>query len=368
MRLSQGRYNEKQCADCYWGGRNYGLDILRVGMAFLIFMFHSQMHFGCGYSVLNAFVSMGAISMTGFFLLSGYVLQMTNEKTDFSRLQSITKFYIKRLIGIVPLYYLTALIYLLFIDSQSWEKKLMLLPIDILGIQEFFSPIMDISHYSGTWFISCMLLAYFVFPYMSNIIKQMTNRARLRMMFLLSVILLYSPIVKIVFELNGIYDNPFFRIIEMTIGVLLFQIQQSSVGHKLMQKLHNPLLPPILLLFMIVAVSLAIKFRVPFDFMLYSFIALPVFALLILTLSQTEFSHKSNILMFYSSVSYELFLVQSFLWPLSSVAVQTLGSDSNFVRIIVSFFLCTILASVMHYVYQKPIANKLKTNCYNLFS
>lgn len=342
------------------GERNYGLDILRAGMALLIFMFHSQMHFECDYSVLNAFVSMGAISMTGFFLLSGYVLQMTNAEIDFSKLPSIKKFYIKRFIGLVPLYYLTALIYLLFIGSESWEHKFLLLPIDILGIQKFFSPTMALSHYGGTWFVSCILLAYLVFPYMSSIIRQMSNKARGWMLFFLSVVLLYSPIVKIVFCLNGIYDSPFFRIIEMSIGVLLFHIQQSSVGLAFMQKLCHLIVPLLLVLFMIAAVSIAIKLHVPFDFMLYGFIALPVFGLLILSMSKTEFHHKSSALSFFSSISYEFFLVQSFLWPLSSAVIQILGSDSNLVRIMVSFFLCTLLASVMHYVYQNPISKRLK--------
>ena len=56
--------------------RIIGLDILRISLAILIHMFHSWIHFGCSYSYLNDFVSVGAIAMTGFFLLSGYSLRM----------------------------------------------------------------------------------------------------------------------------------------------------------------------------------------------------------------------------------------------------------------------------------------------------
>lgn len=56
--------------------RVIGIDIFRIALALLIFMFHSWMHFGCDYYFLRNFVSVGAIAMTGFFLLSGYALRL----------------------------------------------------------------------------------------------------------------------------------------------------------------------------------------------------------------------------------------------------------------------------------------------------
>ena len=52
--------------------RVVGLDMMRIAMAILIFMFHSRIHvLNCSYGILNSFVDMGAIAMTGFFMLSG---------------------------------------------------------------------------------------------------------------------------------------------------------------------------------------------------------------------------------------------------------------------------------------------------------
>ena len=54
------------------GGRAVGLDLMRISMALLVFMFHSRCHvLHCSYGFLNLFVDMGAVAMTGFFLLSG---------------------------------------------------------------------------------------------------------------------------------------------------------------------------------------------------------------------------------------------------------------------------------------------------------
>ena len=91
--------------------RVIGLDLIRVSLAVLIFMFHSHIHvLKCDYGILNGFVSMGAIAMTGFFLLSGYAINLSSDSKDMSDIKEIKRFYTKRLISILPLYYVWALI------------------------------------------------------------------------------------------------------------------------------------------------------------------------------------------------------------------------------------------------------------------
>lgn len=75
--------------------RLIGLDLLRISLALLIFAFHS--HIGmleCNYLLLNGFVNMGAIAMTGFFLLSGYVISFSTRQQDMWSPKGIVKFYI----------------------------------------------------------------------------------------------------------------------------------------------------------------------------------------------------------------------------------------------------------------------------------
>lgn len=59
---------------------------------------------------MNWFIEMGAIAMTGFFLLSGYAINLSSTKRNMTDSKEINKFYIKRLISILPLYYTWALI------------------------------------------------------------------------------------------------------------------------------------------------------------------------------------------------------------------------------------------------------------------
>lgn len=51
--------------------RVVGLDLLRIALALLIFLFHSHIYIlKCDYGIFNEFINMGAIAMTGFSLFN----------------------------------------------------------------------------------------------------------------------------------------------------------------------------------------------------------------------------------------------------------------------------------------------------------
>lgn len=60
-----------------WGllkRRYIGLDLLRTVSALAICMFHTTIHLGCDYGLLQEISMMGAVFMTAFFILSGFSL------------------------------------------------------------------------------------------------------------------------------------------------------------------------------------------------------------------------------------------------------------------------------------------------------
>ena len=57
--------------------RAAGLDLFRVVAAVMVLLFHCNIHHGNDFGALTGFVSMGAVFMTAFFMLSGYVLFLT---------------------------------------------------------------------------------------------------------------------------------------------------------------------------------------------------------------------------------------------------------------------------------------------------
>ena len=93
-----------------------------------IFLFHSNIHLGCKYGILTSFINMGAIFMTAFFVLSGYVIYYTYQKKDLGKLANIKLFYKKRYITILPIYYLVGTLYIIFFfggGGQNLCKKML---------------------------------------------------------------------------------------------------------------------------------------------------------------------------------------------------------------------------------------------------
>ena len=204
-----------------------GLDMLRISLAILIYMFHSRMHFGCSYSCLNGFVSVGAIAMTGFFLLSGYSLRLVYGDKNLIEKHNLGKFYLKRILGIIPLYYFFAILFILFCGEESLLDNILLFPIEVLGLQSTFTSLFGVTHNGGTWFISCIILAYLIYPFIQFISKQLSSRYVLLLLILLVFLDIWGAVISRRFNTAWTYDNPFYRIAEFTCGVLVAQMNME---------------------------------------------------------------------------------------------------------------------------------------------
>ncbi len=74
--------------------------------------------------------------MTGFMMLSGFVLFISYSHKDFTKMSEVKTFYLKRVISILPLYYSIALIHVLY---QICVGKISLMDVAILFPVELFS-------------------------------------------------------------------------------------------------------------------------------------------------------------------------------------------------------------------------------------
>lgn len=306
---------------------------------------------------------MGAIAMTGFFLLSGYTLNLTNRKVE--NVGDIKKFYLKRLISILPLYYTWALVNIgqniLFDGTNAVVEELILFPIEVLGIQSVYATLFPFSHNGGSWFISCILICYFVYPLIQTLTKLLTDRTRIRIILILGAILLWSPFVQHYFDLQTIYSNPFFRVLEFSIGILVSQMNvQTKTDNKLIFLLRKPLVCILSAIVLVVGVSIAYYISVPQDYMLYSWVALPCFISLLVSLGYLNFK-SSRVLQYLSNLSFSIFLSQLMVvWYGVKFILGTVGSESNMVKIILSAVVCFLIANFFHYCIEKPSTKYLK--------
>ena len=340
--------------------RAAGLDLFRVVAAVMVLLFHCHIHHESSFGPLTGFVSMGAVFMTAFFMLSGYVLFLTYKDKSLVQAPALKNFYLKRIFGIFPLYLVVAALYVVTLGQESVFQNLVLLPIEVLGLQSVFSTLFPVSHNDGTWFISCLLLAYLAFPLMQEIVKQMSTRTKWMALAFCTAILLWSPLVVHTFKTDSIYANPFFRGLEFFIGVLLCSLPIRAGIAKVLAT-WKALLVEVLLL--VAGVSIAVRLNVFVgNYMLYDWIVVPLFAVMILTLAgiKSPQLQGSAVLRYASAASYAFFLAQVFNTQIENWLFPLCGIQNNALQIAVSVALCAVIAIALHELVEKPCVRMLK--------
>lgn len=338
--------------------------MLRVAMALLIFMFHSKIHFGCSYGILNDFVSVGALAMTGFFLLSGYALRLVYGEKDLMEKKQLKRFYIKRVLGVLPLYYSLALLYMLFLGKETWTENLLLLPIEALGLQTTFTSLFGVTHNGGTWFISCLLLGYLVYPFLQTVVRQLDTKEKVILLICLVGIELWAIIVRNIFHTEWLYENPFYRAIEFAIGLIVADINLTTDG-RMVSVLRSWWIMIGVGVVMLIGVSYVERKCEINDLMLLNWIVLPCFILMLFSLGSNRVSwlERSKVLCYASKISYAFFLSQYFVWRCGRWFIKIVGYDANWVRILFTFTLCVVISVLMYELVQKRIAGWIRIKC-----
>lgn len=352
--------------------RLIGLDLFRIFAVLMIFFFHTG-HIECSYGILSSFISQGAMFMTAFFMLSGFALFYSNRTKDLSRMPTLKAFYVKRFIGIVPVYWVIASLYTLYsvvVNGESVATNLILLPVEAAGLQSVFCSVFDISHNNGTWFVSCILFCYAIFPFMLLIIEQMKRKSRITFYILMTGILLYSPIVVGALKLDNIYSNPFFRICEFVIGMLICSVWleiNESRGYKVY--LAKYWIVVLELIVLMAGVSVASLLHIPnVRYMLYSWIGIPMFTLMLMSLCGLSFGNikNSKLLKYSVDVSYVFFFAQFFTWPICRYIFLKVGGVENIqtrIKAPVALVVCILLTIIIHEFIEKPVVKSLQRRC-----
>lgn len=214
----------------------------------------------------------------------------------------------------MPIYYLVGTLYIIFFGggTESLLENVILMPIEILGLQSVFTSIFSVSHNGGTWFVSCILLCYLIYPFAQEIIKQISLKSKIKMLLLSVLVLLWSPFIVWKFQTGAIYSNPFFRILEFIIGILLCSMKDEISRLSIARFLYSRIFIFIEFIILIIGVTVAYRLKVsPGNYMLYSWIGLPMFMLLIVSMSSivsNQFNkNKIWMIAFYSN--YYLFTI-----------------------------------------------------------
>ena len=176
-------------------------------------------------------------------------------------------------------------------------------------------------------------------------------------------ILFISPIVQRHFMLASIYDNPFFRILEFSIGVLIAVLHDEDHEWMRLGIFRNKLILFLIVALLVTGVSYGDIIFPRRDYMLMNWVALPCFIIMFIIFRNVSFSslESSRLLQYLSKLSYAFFLAQFYVWTISSIVVfHLIRRNDNLTRIIVSFLCCLVVSILLHEVIEKNFTKLLK--------
>ena len=346
--------------------RIVGLDVIRVVSALVICAFHTVIHLGCDYGILQLFLRNGAVLMTTFFILSGFALAISNGETDLS---NIIGFYKKRAISILPLYYLCAIAqdvmmtaYTAFFAGgvqERLEQVLFLAPIEAVGMQSIYVSLFDYNHNGGTWFISCLIICYLLYPLLICVVKKNTQNQRVIIAGILAAFCVYSSYIAARFNLASLYSNPAIRFCEFAIGVNIGSIWLEKARIKTSDKANIMTLLSATVI-MAVGVSMSCKIFRYDDYMMFSWLIIPLSILLIYNAAQIKKWRFHGVIKYLSGLSYSFFLAQLFSNTICRYIITHTQISSNAIKIFLGWLTCVLIAVFLHHIIEIPVATLLK--------
>jgi len=144
-----------------------------------------------------------------------------------------------------------------------------------------------------------------------------------------------------------IYSNPFFRILEFTIGILLATMKLDYKKSKFVKLTYSWWTVTFVNIFMVIGVSIAVKYNIAVgNWMLYSWICLFCFCVILFGLSgvKSAWLEKSKLLKYTSDISYVFFLAQLFSNTISKWILDYFEININMFKILISIGICVVIS------------------------
>jgi peptidoglycan/LPS O-acetylase OafA/YrhL len=301
-----------------------------------------------GIVIIDRFILNGATFMTGFFVLSGFILTHVHMNSDFTKKREILNFFIRRIAKIYPTYIIATITFFIIYHNLSNRDIIRIVLNDISLTQAFYPSMFSLGINGGTWSISVEMFLYFLFPFFMIIFR---NDAKIIIIGFLLVTLASLNIALVdpledKFAGDILYSNPVFRLGEFCLGIGFYFIKENKV----FQKKHGLVLTSVLLF---LACTYLGHFRN--QYMLGQFLIAPLFGVLITFAFYSKSIVLNNgVLEYLRKISYSFYLWQ-FLWTIFINA-----NNININHLIIFHFLITlIIASISFYFIEEGVRRKI---------
>ena len=336
------------------------LDIIKICCAVLIYMRHSITMFGCTYgsSLVDGLIcATTSPIMVCFFVVSGFSIYYNNSNRNLLDAGELRTFYKKRFITLFPIYILVHMLsYVLVVNTV--QQKIYSTPVELLGLQSMYGGLFGISHSGATWFISSLLLGYFIYPLVQELLK-MNQRCIYLVTSVIFFVLVYSEVVMLqIFGVQPGYVNPVFRAMQVAFGAALcMAFTEDDKGNN--KKASIMMVANLIITGLLTVFALHYKMGIEYVTtpIYYYLIA---FAMLISIKFKPRLLTKSKLIKYAGSLTFYFFILQVFLWRLSAKVCGLTGFESNKGKLLVSFVLCVALSIICKELFDKHAQKYLK--------
>lgn len=281
-------------------------------------------------------------------------------------------FYAKRAVQILPTYVFIHIIYL-FLGNDSFRRWLLLTPFEFTFLQSMYPNIFGVLHNGGTWFISCIMLAYLFFPIAFALLSHLSSRGIYLATVITGIMLIYIPFVSNYYAMGSNYSNPIFRIIEFFFGLCCCACA-INIGNRINASTASAIVSAVIIVLLSCGYILSLIQPVvigsgKFVFLLSSLIEYPIFLIILCCCftCRSEVLETNALLKYCSGLIYYFFILQLILWNVTDMFfsfADEIGLDfiqkTNNGKLLVSFAICLILSIAMCELIDKPI----KRYCY----
>jgi peptidoglycan/LPS O-acetylase OafA/YrhL len=274
------------------------LTSFRFITALVVFLFHCRIHLNweTGIDIFDRFINHGAVFMTGFFVLSGFIMAHVYAFTDFTKISNIRSFYLKRFAKIYPTYALTTIIYFAFFRDYSLPQYTRILVNDLFLVQGFFPSMFKLGINGGTWSLSVEMFLYLLFPFIL-LLSEKSPRIAIAGI----VIAVLTSINVQLDRTDPVYANPVFRIADFTCGVGCYFGLRGLASRR---GLH-------LLVILLIFFAAAYLGSGKYSYMRGQFLIVPLFGIWIaLVRYSTSAFYQNRILVYLGLISYSFYLWQ----------------------------------------------------------
>jgi peptidoglycan/LPS O-acetylase OafA/YrhL len=299
-----------------------------------------------GYHTLNSFLNYNhniiiidfgkglAIFMTGFFVLSGFILCHVYHNYNFSNRQNLVIFYLKRLSRIYPVYAIATIIYFAFAIKIPGDKLFQIFITDFFMLQSFFEDTLSIGINNTTWSLSVEMFLYLLFPFILILTKNP------KYLFIFSLIFSFIISYNFILDENRyVYANPLNRLADFTFGIGIYFFKEKIGKLKYRNLLH---ISSVLMIFII---CLIVKEK----HMALQFVVIALFGIWIACCYYSKsIFYNNKITNYLGKISYSFYL-----WQFISLAIGNIIKNSyeniSFITLFIIILLTNILISSYSY-------------------